>query len=204
MRTPLETRFLLPLLIAVSGLILAGPMKAQTFTTLYSFGDSGGSPYASLILSSNTLYGTTSRAAGQGTVFAVNTDGTSFTTVYSFIGSDDGAYLYYGLVLSSNVLYGTAKAGGNSGNGTVFAVNTDGSGFTNLHSFAAASSIPPYTNSDGAYPSAVLLLAGKTLYGTTRYGGSGAGTVFAVNTDGTDFMNLHIFTAFNNNTNSDG
>ena len=27
--------------------------------------------------------------------------------------------------------------GGSSGNGTVFAVNTDGTGFTNLHSFTA-------------------------------------------------------------------
>ena len=31
--------------------------------------------------------------------------------------------------------------GGSSGNGTVFAVNTDGTGFTNLHSFTATSTI---------------------------------------------------------------
>ena len=50
--------------------------------------------------------------------------------------------------------------GGSSGNGTVFAVNTDGTGFTNLHSFYCC------TNSDGAYPYAGLILSGNTLYGT--------------------------------------
>ena len=32
---------------------------------------------------------------------------------------------------------GRRHDGGSSGNGTVFAVNTDGTGFTNLHSFTA-------------------------------------------------------------------
>ena len=46
---------------------------------------------------------------------------------------------YGGLILSGNTLYGTAQYGGSSGNGTVFAVNTDGTGFTNLYSFTAIS-----------------------------------------------------------------
>ena len=56
--------------------------------------------------------------------------------------------------------------GGSSGNGTVFAVNTDGTGFTNLHSFTAGVDLQLYTNSDGAYPYAGLILSGNTLYGT--------------------------------------
>jgi len=50
------------------------------------------------------------------------------------------------LILSGNTLYGTASRGGSYGSyggGTVFAVNTDGTGFTNLHSL---------TYSDGANP----------------------------------------------------
>ena len=39
---------------------------------------------------------------------------------------------------------GRRLSGGTSGYGTVFAVNTDGTGFTNLHSFA--------DRSDGGYP----------------------------------------------------
>ena len=63
---------------------------------------------------------------------------------------------------------GRRISGGSSGNGTVFAVNTDGTGFTNLHSFTAASTngLIPSTNSDGANPEAGLILSGNTLYGT--------------------------------------
>ena len=84
------------------------------------------------------------------------------------------------MILSGNTLYGTADDGGSSGNGTVFAVNTDGTGFTNLHSFTAMSGTSS-TNSDGANPNAGLILSGNTLYGTTYGGGSsGNGTVFSL------------------------
>src|SRR6266404_4506618 len=106
--------------------------------------------------------------------------------------NSEGANPNAGLVLSNNTLYGTAADGGSSGHGTVFAVNTDGTGFTNLHSFTAFSQI--YYNSDGASPWDGLILWGNTLYGTAYSGGSSSfGTVFAVNTDGTGFTNLHSF-----------
>jgi uncharacterized repeat protein (TIGR03803 family) len=82
------------------------------------------------------------------------------------------------LVLSGNILYGTAYAGGSSINGTVFAVNTDGTGFTTLHSFTPLNND---TNSGGANPLAGLIVSDNTLYGTTKYGGSsGKGTVFSL------------------------
>src|SRR6266853_4852097 len=128
----------------------------------------------------------------------------TFTTLHSFTGSD-GTSPLGGLILSgnSNTLYGTALFGGSSDKGTVFAVNTNGMGFTILHSFTS-------TNSDGAVPQAGLILSGNTLYGTATGGGSfGGGTVFALNTDGTGFTNLHGFTervdnSFGFYTNSDG
>ncbi len=131
-----------------------------------------------------------------GTVFAVNTDGTGFTTLHSFTGTirsvtgfdtnSDGAGPQGGLILSGNTLYGTATVGGSSGAGTVFAVNTDGTGFTTLHSFTAATEL---------IRRAGLILSGNTLYGTANGGdSSGGGTVFAVNTDGTGFTTLHNFT----------
>ena len=118
--------------------------------------------------------------------------------------NSDGANPHAALILSGNTLYGTADIGGNSDRGTVFAINTDGTGFTNLHSFTA---LVNSTNSDGANPEAGLILSGNTLYGTAQYGGSsGNGTVFAINTDGTGFTNLHSFTASwsYSGTNSDG
>jgi hypothetical protein len=68
-------------LAAGLGLMLAGQVTAQTFTTLYSFtgGSDGGEPSAALILSGNTLYGTA------GTLFALNTDGTDANRVCHWV-----------------------------------------------------------------------------------------------------------------------
>jgi uncharacterized repeat protein (TIGR03803 family) len=86
------------------------------------------------------------------------------------------------LTLSGNTLYGTTFVGGRAGNGTVFAVDTNGVGFANLYSFTATPPFYlPFTNSDGANPYGGLILSGNTLYGTTSAGGtSGNGTVFAL------------------------
>jgi uncharacterized repeat protein (TIGR03803 family) len=84
----------------------------------------GANPYAGLILSGNTLYGTAYEggSSGDGTVFAVNTDGTGFTLLHNLTGGTDGTLPYAGLILFSNALYGTASGGGSSGNGTVFSL----------------------------------------------------------------------------------
>jgi uncharacterized repeat protein (TIGR03803 family) len=110
------------------------------------------------------------------------------------IFNSDGANSGAGLILSSNVLFGTAGSGGVSGKGTVFAVNTDGTGFRTLHSFTAPDSNNGGTNSDGAQPGASLILSGNSLYGTASYGGSsGKGVVFSLKTDGTGFTVLYNF-----------
>jgi uncharacterized repeat protein (TIGR03803 family) len=130
--------------------------------------------------------------AGLGLILAGRVTAQNFTNLYNFTGFD-GAEPKGGLILSGNTLYGTAQLGGSSGNGMVFAINTNGTGFTNLHTFTATLD-PDYTNSDGAYPNGGLMLLGNTLCGTAAYGGSsGNGTVFAVHTDGTGFTNLHNF-----------
>ena len=67
--------------------------------------------------------------------------------------------------------------------------------FTTLHSFTATSGSPS-TNSEGANPQAGLTLSGNTLFGTAANGGgSGSGTVFTVNTNGTGFKSLYAFKA---------
>src|ERR1035438_1079974 len=88
-----------------------------------------------------------------------------------------------GVITSHNILYGTSSHG--NGDGLVFAIHTDGTCFTNLHSF---------NGNDGETLFAGLVMSSNTLYGTTRDGGSNNnGVIFAVNTDGTDFTNLHLF-----------
>jgi uncharacterized repeat protein (TIGR03803 family) len=156
-------------------------------------------PYDSLVLSGNALFGTTAHGGslGEGVVYMVNTDGTGYTNLYNFTGGTDGYNVESGLVLAGNTLYGVTGQGGTFDYGTVYAINTDGSGFTNLYSFNG--------DSDGSHPYSKLIVSGDTLYGTASDGGpDGKGTVFAIKTNGADFTVLHSFTAFSNNTNGDG
>jgi uncharacterized repeat protein (TIGR03803 family) len=200
--------------------ILTDPAAAQTFTVLHDFtgGSDGAYTYAPVIPSGNILYGAAAGGGpfGHGVVFAMNFDGTCFTNLYNFTAgapdplnnntNGDGS-APVGLLLSGDTLYGTAFQGGFWDNGTLFRVNTDGSGFTNLHNFTSTVSNPFGPNGDGANPNDALILLGNTLYGTAYAGGtSGAGTLFAVNTDGSDFSTLYNFTALSGPylTNNDG
>jgi uncharacterized repeat protein (TIGR03803 family) len=185
------------------GTVFAVNTDGTDFTNLHSFNYSDGAYLfgGGLVLSGNVLIGTASQggSADGGTVFAINTNGTGFTILHHFAAgangtNTDGGGPSNGLILSGNILYGTAFGGGNFGRGTVFAMNTDGTGFTNLHSFTAAPA-PTYTNSDGNRPRAGLSFSGSTLYGTTSDGGLDNGTVFKLKTDGTGFTVLHSFTA---------
>ena len=88
----------------------------------------------------------------------------------------------------------TTEFGGTNGNGTVFAVNTNGAGFAAPYNFNPVIengfAIP--TNYGGANPAAGLVLSGNTLFGTANGVGSynrqsgdgggiyGGGTVFAL------------------------
>ena len=101
--------------------------------------------------------------------------------------------------MSGNVLYGTAWSGGPGGVGTLFKINTDGSGFTVLHGFTKERVDYSHknaidTNSDGAWPETGLMVNGNSLYGIASQGGdSGLGTAFKINTDGSGFTVLHNY-----------
>src|SRR5205814_529392 len=124
-----------------------------------------------------------------GTIYKINTDGTGYTVLKHFSGSDGATPFFAGLTLSGSVLYGATYYGGSANYGTVFRLNTDGSGYTVLKSFTGGVG-------DGRYPNTMLTLANGVLYGTTEQGGgsSDAGTVFKLNTNGTGYTVLHNFT----------
>ena len=115
-------------------------------------------------------------------LFRVNADGTAYTNLHTFTGID-GEFPCGNLIVSDSVLYGAAGSGGSFRHGTVFKINTDGSGFFVLKHFAF---------SEGNlrnlwHPRSGLTISGTTLYGTTFEGG-----VYKLQTDGTGFTDLQV------------
>jgi uncharacterized repeat protein (TIGR03803 family) len=148
-------------------------------------------PESSPVLAGGVLYGMTAQGgtANLGIVYRMNPDGTGFQILHSFTGgATDGRIPHYqGLVVSGGVIYGATETGGAANLGVVFRMNTDGTGFAVLHSFAGGTS-------DGLNPDGGLTLVGGTLYGMTYGGGTtNSGTIYRVNTDGTGYAVMHSF-----------
>lgn len=181
-----------------AGTVFSITTNGTQAATLHNFGGSpdGAWPEAGLVLNNGVLYGTTysGGSAGYGTVFAITTNGTGYSILYNFTNDFDGANPQSELLWCQGALYGTAGAGGSVGQGTVYKINTDGTGYTVLRSF---------TNTpDGANPQAGLTLVGTTFYGTTYYGGTaGLGTIFQMNIDGTGYT---VIRSFLGHANGDG
>jgi len=120
----------------------------------------------------------------------------TFRVIYHFTGSSS-AYVNGQLFLIGNTLYGTTGGGGTALEGTVFKVNTNGTGYKIIKNFSALDTIT-FTNADGAQPMAGLVLWSNQLYGTTYTGGSGKrGTIFGVDPEGTNFVVLNNFSGTN-------
>ena len=160
-------------------------------TILHNFAggtNDGANSVSSLTLSGATLYGMTQEGGsyGFGTVFSIHTNGTGYTILHNFTNGSDGGGPVGNLTLSGGMLFGTTTSGGSNFWGTVFSLNTNGTGCTTLHNFAGSPS-------DGGFAIS-LTLSGGTLYGMTTQGGSNNnGVVFSINTNGVGFNVLHAF-----------
>jgi uncharacterized repeat protein (TIGR03803 family) len=150
----------------------------------------GSSPHAGLTLGTNgNFYGATGGggASSGGTIFEVTPHG-ELTTLYSFCSLSncaDGSFPTGGLVLARNgKFYGTTQLGGFYagclvGCGTVFEITHEGK-LTTLYSFCSQANCP-----DGSMPSTGLVQAADgNLYGTTNWGGNGAGVIFRLTLQG--------------------
>jgi uncharacterized repeat protein (TIGR03803 family)/probable HAF family extracellular repeat protein len=153
-------------------------------------------PYGSLSVDGSTLYGQctyggrASGYSGSGTIFKIGTSGSGFQVLRTFTGgSTDGGAPHGSLTQVGTVLYGTTLYGGTAGTGTLFKVNTDGTGFQILRSFTGGSG-------NGRSPnSGRVTVSGSKIYGAARNGGAqDNGLVYSINTDGTGFQILHTFT----------
>ncbi|HDL63785.1 MAG TPA: hypothetical protein ENH12_00200, partial [Proteobacteria bacterium] len=160
------------------------------FTILHSFNAfteaEGNQPSGGLVRDNGLLYGTTYQGgqANMGTVFAINADGSGFTTLHDFTGPD-GEYTEASLVLAGSRLYGVTFEGGDYNQGVIFSLRTDGSDYRVIHNFDGV-------NGASAYEGVVL--AGDTLYGVTVANGpTDFGVIYSLKTDGSDYTVLHRF-----------
>jgi uncharacterized repeat protein (TIGR03803 family) len=112
---------------------------------------------------------------------AINNLATTFTSLFSFDGTDGDSPRAALVQATDGNFYGTTVEGGASGNcadgcGTVFKIAPSGAQ-TVLHSF---------DGTDGSSPNGVIQATNGNFYGTTAFGGAnGEGTVFEITSRGT-------------------
>ena len=159
-----------------AGIVFSVNTDGTGFKTLVNFGGARGqNPQGSLLLSGSTLYGMTSyggnNADSAGTIFSVNTDGTSFATLLNF-NLTNGSSPTGALALNGSTLYGMTAGGGSIG-GVLFSIGTTGGSYTNLVNFGV-------NNISGAFPHGSVLYDNGVLYGMTYSGGKYSwGTIFS-------------------------
>jgi uncharacterized repeat protein (TIGR03803 family) len=169
--------------VALTTLGAAQRATAQQFQVLYYVGEV---IYSNGLVrdASGNLYGTTTNGGTYdvGIVYELSPQpggAWTETILHNFDNNTpaDGYEPYAGLAIdSAGNLYGTTRAGGPSGEGTVFEISPQGAGTwteTILYNFGS-------TTNDGISPySPVVLDSAGNLYGTTLEGGTGhEGTVF--------------------------
>src|SRR5439155_21304634 len=167
--------------------------NGSDYAVLHNFNFTNGDgffPESRLLSADGALYGTTlaNGTSGGGVLFKLNLDGSGYTILRPLDrNAGDGIYPRAGLLGGSDgALYGTTYRGGSNDGGTVFKINKDGSGDTNLVSFTSTGR--------GSYSTAGLIEAADgALYGTTAGGSNSLGTIFKLNKDGSGYELLHIF-----------
>jgi len=180
------------------GNIFSVDTNGFSYTDIFDFNDTNGkSPYGAVIISGRVLYGMTSNGGtfGYGNIFSIKIDtngmGIGYKDLLDFNGTN-GASPSGSLIIAGRRLLGMTPNGGVSGNGNIFAIDTDGTRYKDLYDFSGTPSC--------SCPNGDLLLVGQRLYGVTENGGPyGVGTIFVIDTDGSRYMDLYDFNSANNN-----
>ncbi len=172
------------------GVIFSIATDGSAFTLLHEFAGGvadGEAPVDSLILSGGVLYGTAELGGdnNDGVVFSIATDGSAFTLLHEFDGGlDEGDNPRGSLALHDGLLFGMTAFGGDTDDGTIFSMRTDGARYKVVHEFAGG-------GDDGERPYGAITVRDGILYGMTRQAGdSDKGVVFSQSLFETDLLEL--------------
>ena len=179
------------------------PVNCTKFTSLHDFvgnfddGAIGNNTPGRLVLVDSTFYGMTPQGGGMGTIFRIDADGGKFAIIHRFQGmaeNDGVAPVRSFLAYDGTALYGMMRGHEAYSRGGVFRIVSNGLEYRSLRDFTRSTD-GLVTATEGG-----LTLCGSTLYGTsqlTRTNRSGKldcyGTVFCLDTDGSNFKVLHEF-----------
>jgi uncharacterized repeat protein (TIGR03803 family) len=163
------------------GVVFSVDTSGSNYQVLHDFAsgpsDGATTDHGYVVQSDNWLYGMTTNGgpSNNGVIFKLTTDGQTFVPLHLFGATrHDGKNPYGSLLLVGSQLYGTTANGGDYGMGTLFVINTDGTGYARLHSFGS-------TRHEGVKPIDNVILVNGALYGMTTEGGdSDQGTIFKV------------------------
>jgi uncharacterized repeat protein (TIGR03803 family) len=163
------------------GVVFSFDISTGNYQVLHDFmggsNDGATTDHGYVVQSDNWLYGMTTYGgpSNNGVLLKLTTDGQTFCPLHLFPATGhDGKQPYGSLLLVGCQLYGTTAKGGDNDLGTVFVINTDGSGYSRLHSFGS-------TKHDGVKPIDNVIMVNGALYGMATEGGdSDQGTIFMV------------------------
>jgi uncharacterized repeat protein (TIGR03803 family) len=197
------------------GVVFRLGTNGSDFAVLYTFGsftNDGATPVGLSQGSDGLLVGVTQSGGsyGNGVVFTLNTNGSHYGLGHEFTGlldhtSGDGATPGAGLLRGADgSWYGTTLHGGtDNDDGTVFRMNADGSGYQVIRRFTFINSVFYDTfSTDGQQPGPLAQGPNGLLYGATAYGGTtgrgaysntGAGTLFALATNDSEYAVIYNF-----------
>jgi uncharacterized repeat protein (TIGR03803 family) len=116
-----------------------------------------------------------------GTIYKINLDGSGFTVLKFFydpggLTAGPGSDFFQS---GDQALYGATVRG------VIFRINPDGGSYTELHTLEA--------NNWTYRPTYLTLGDDGAIYGTDYVGGNYAGTIYKMNTSGSNFTTLYIF-----------
>ena len=188
--------------ISGSGTLFRMQRSGQGYEVLHHFGEGSDAPRGPAngltLQPDGKLYGTT-LAGGTfngGVLYSFDPVQSEVVILQHFGAASDGVEPSSPLFAAGDGFFYGTTIGGGEGNGTIFRIRPDGSGYRKVYAFPFEN--PNTHPQNGKMPiGAIWVSPSGRIYGTTMAGGAwlGTGLFYSVNTDGTAFRRIREIAA---------